>query len=290
MDFSVIVPFFNRLASLSDCLASLSRLRYPLDRFEVILVDDGGERRADDLVSRCRERFQVRLLRQEHAGPAAARNLGASHASGAWLAFTDSDCMPAEDWLDRLSAALIAAPDHAVGGRVVNTLPSIYSIASQWQADYLTSFLTSAPGRRSFFTTNNFALPRESFLSVGGFDASFRNAGGEDREFCRRWLRRGRQLLWEPEAVVHHAHRLTWGAFCRQHFHYGRGAWRYWSGDEEGCRFPPEQARLYLDLILKPLSVRPLRRGVAISCLQAASQVAIAAGYVMEAIGTRRGK
>lgn len=290
MDFSVIVPFFNRMDALAGCLGSLARLSYPPERFEAILVDDGGEERADHLVSEYRDRLCVRLLRQEHAGPAAARNLGAGHASGAWLAFTDSDCMPAEDWLDRLAAVLGAADGSAVGGRVVNTLPNICSIASQWQSDYLISYLGAASGRPAFFPTNNFALPRESFLASGGFDTSFRQAGGEDREFCRRWVRQGQRLCWAPEAVVRHAHRLTWGAFCRQHFHYGRGAWRYWNFHEEARRFPPEEPRFYLDLILKPLAVRPLRRGVAVACLQAASQAATAAGYLVEALSARRGK
>jgi glycosyltransferase involved in cell wall biosynthesis len=290
MDFSVIVPFYNRLEALAECLDSLARLGYPPDRFEAILVDDGGEERADHLVSGYRDRLCVRLLRQAHAGPAAARNLGASHAGGAWLAFTDSDCMPAEDWLDRLAAALGAAEGSAVGGRVVNTLPSVFSIASQWQSDYLISYSGAASGRTAFFTTNNFALPRESFFASGGFDTNYRQPGGEDREFCRRWVRQGRRLCWAPEAVVRHAHRLTWGDFCRQHFHYGRGAWRYWSSQKKANRFPPEQPGLYLDLILKPLAMRPLRRGVAVACLQAASQAATATGYVFEALRARRGK
>jgi hypothetical protein len=90
--------------------------------------------------------------------------------------------------------------------------------------------------------------------------------------------------------VVRHAHRLSWSAFCRQHFHYGRGAWRYWSFHEAARRFPPEEPRLYFDLISKPLAVRPLRRGVAVACLQAASQAAMAAGYIVEALSARRGK
>lgn len=289
LDFSIVIPFFNRLDALAVCLESLARLRYPRDRFEAILVNDGGENPADGLAARHSGGIAMRLLRQEHAGPGAARNLGASQARGGWLAFTDSDCSPGEDWLAQLAAALGSEVDLAVGGRVVNTLPGIFSIASQWQTDYLISYFGTVSDRPTFFTTNNLAVPRESFLASGGFDPAFRQAGGEDREFCRRWARQGRRLCWAPEAVVCHEHRLTWSSFCRQHFQYGRGAWRYWQLHESTHQFPPQKRRLYFDLVAKPLGMRPFRRGLAISLLQAASQAATAVGYAFEALKTRGG-
>jgi len=218
MDFSIVVPFWNRLDALSGCLEALARVRYPRDRFEVLLVDDGSEDRAGDLVSCFKERMPVRMFRQEHSGPGAARNLGARQASGKWLAFTDSDCAPDDDWLHQLAPVLSSAPDVAVGGRVVNTLTNIFSVASQWQTDYVISYFGAHKGRPTFFTTNNFAVPRERFLTVGGFDPDFRQAGGEDREFCRRWVREGQRLCWAPEAVVYHQHHLTFRGYCRQHF------------------------------------------------------------------------
>lgn len=289
MDFSIIVPFLDRLDALSACLESLAKLRYPRDRVEVILVDDGGRDRAASLVSRFADRLPVRLYRQEHSGPGAARNLGARQARGKWLAFTDSDCMPDDDWLHQLSAVLGSATDLAVGGRVVNTLTNIFSVASQWQTDYVISYFSATSDRPTFFTTNNFAVPRERFLAVGGFDPDFRQAGGEDREFCRRWVREGQRLCWAPEAVVRHEHRLTFGSYFRQHYHYGRGARRYWSLYEQAHKFPPQSRRLYFGLLLGPLRLRPLLRGVAVALLQVASQVATAAGYAVEALSARRG-
>lgn len=288
MDFSIVIPFYNRLDALSACLESLTRLRYDRDRIEVILVDDGGRQRTDEVVSHFADRLPVSLLRQEHAGPGAARNLGANHARGKWLAFTDSDCSPAQDWLERLASALGASADLAVGGRVVNTLPNMFSVASQWQTDYLISYFGASPGRRGFFTTNNFAVSRQSFLAAGGFDAGFRQAGGEDREFCYRWSTLGRHFLWAPDAVVYHQHRLTWTGFCRQHFHYGRGAWRYWNLRRQTSRFLQGDMRVYFNLLWKPLSIRPLPRGMAVALLQAVSQAAIAAGYLAEAWSARR--
>jgi len=102
--FSIVVPTCDRPRQLAACLQSLARLDYPRDRFEVIVVDDGTTTAAPALVVEMKAGPDVRLVRQPHAGPAAARNLGASHARGSLLAFTDDDCAPAPDWLWALAA------------------------------------------------------------------------------------------------------------------------------------------------------------------------------------------
>ena len=77
----------------------MTRLGYPQDRFEVIVVDDGSEPPMDSVVSFFRDRLELVLLSQANSGPAAARNTGAAQAKGKFLAFTDDDCTPAPDWL-----------------------------------------------------------------------------------------------------------------------------------------------------------------------------------------------
>jgi GT2 family glycosyltransferase len=60
-----------------------------------------------------------------------------------------------------------------------------------------------------FFPSNNLAVSKKRFHELGGFDTSFLLAGGEDREFCYRWLQSGGRLRRAPNAVVEHAHRLN---------------------------------------------------------------------------------
>jgi len=97
----------------------------------VIVVDDGGETSLEALVARFRDQLGVTLLRQSHAGPAAARNTGAARAAGEFLAFTDDDCPPATDWLKTLAGRFAKDSDCVVGGRTINALPdNPYSKAS----------------------------------------------------------------------------------------------------------------------------------------------------------------
>ena len=93
--FSVVVPTYERPARLAACLRSLARLGYPRERFEVLIVDDASARPPLEAIEQFRDALDLKLLEQtKNAGPAAARNLGARHASGEFLAFTDDDCEP----------------------------------------------------------------------------------------------------------------------------------------------------------------------------------------------------
>lgn len=224
--FSIIIPTHNRLKELSVCLRSLTHLDYPLDRFEVIVVDDGSETLPEHALASFRDQLDVTLLTQAHAGPAAARNTGASRARGEFLAFIDDDCMPKADWLQKLAARLAETPDRLMGGRTLNALNNNpFSTASQLILDIVYSYYNADPSNPRFFASNNLAIPAGWFRALGGFDVNFRTS--EDRELCDRWLHQGYHMTYVPEGIVYHAHALTLGGFVRQYFGYGRGAFRF---------------------------------------------------------------
>ena len=226
--FSVIIPTRARPESLAACLESLSNLDYPRTHFEVIVVDDGSEIPPNDVVGSFTDRLDVVLLMQPHAGPAAARNTGAARAKGDFLAFTDDDCTPASDWLRALAARFAQAKDVAVGGRTINALPDDpYATASQLIVDIVYAYYNADPDRARFVASNNLAVAKDLYQTVGGFDSSFPLASGEDRDLCDRWLHHGYRLTYAPEVVVRHSRPMTLVAFCRQHFNYGRGAFRF---------------------------------------------------------------
>jgi glycosyltransferase involved in cell wall biosynthesis len=80
---SIIIPTYRRPQQLTRCLEAIACLEYPRDEFEVIVVDDGGQTQLDHIVrSFTDRRVAVSLLRQPHAGPAAARNAGTERARG----------------------------------------------------------------------------------------------------------------------------------------------------------------------------------------------------------------
>ena len=224
-DFTVVVPTYNRPAALRDCLVALAAQDYPGDRFEVLVVDDGGELSPQAVVDELRPRLSVELLMQAHGGPARARNHAATRARGRFLAFTDDDCRPDPSWMTRLADALRSAPHTLIGGRIVNALPdNPFSSASQLIADIVYAHYNANPESARFFSSNNLAIAADDFRSLGGFDEGFTILACEDRELCDRWRARGGRMRYVHEAVVAHAHPLALRSFVRQHFTYGRGA------------------------------------------------------------------
>jgi GT2 family glycosyltransferase len=223
---SLVVPTHRRPRILEGCLAALAQLDYPRELCEVIVVDDGGDAPLDAAVRRLGERLPATLLRQPRQGPAAVRNAGAARARGGLLAFTDDDCRPRPGWLGALAREHRRAPHAMLGGHTRNALvANRYAATSQLIIDAGYAWHNGDREAARFLTSNNLALPAAEFRAVGGFDPTFTTA--EDRDLCDRWLAAGRAVRYLPEAVVDHAHDLSLRGFCRQHFGYGRGAYRF---------------------------------------------------------------
>ncbi|MFO1514856.1 MAG: glycosyltransferase family A protein [Verrucomicrobiota bacterium] len=224
---SVVVPTRNRWAALHDCLDSLAAQSMPVGSFEVVVVDDGSEPplKLDPL--RWESKFSLKLVRQANTGPAGARNRGVAEAAGEFLAFTDDDTLPKPNWLPVLVSALRANPEALVGGSTFNGLRNdLFAETSMLVLDLVYAHFNADPGNVTFFASNNLGSRRDRFLACGGFDPRFVLAA-EDREFCDRWRMQNRPLIWEQRAVVEHRHPQSFWAFCRLHFRYGIGAFRY---------------------------------------------------------------
>jgi len=283
--FSVVIPTYQRKASLWNCLEAVSQLSYPKDRFEVIVVDDSNDRGIKDFLSPFYDRFHLLVLSQKNAGPAAARNKGRGHASGRYLVFTDDDCMPDTGWLDALAQRFLKTPDCAIAGKTVNALTSnLYSIASHIIIDYLYTHYNMNSDDARYAVSSNLALPAEGFDTIGGFDMSFNRPGGEDRDLCARWLDHGFRIVYAPEVIVHHYHALSLKSFLKQHFNYGRGAYFFHQKRSElipGSK-KMESLRFYINLISYPLSQPLFRNRLLLVMLLALSQVSIFEGYLIE--------
>lgn len=222
---TVIIPTRERPSQLAGCLESLAAQEFPAADFEVVVVDDGSREPVTAAVEPFRKTLDLTLLRQPHAGPATARNLGLARARGGIVAFTDDDCRPSRSWLSELFAAARSRPDALLGGTVVNALrDDWYAETSQLVIEIVCEHFNSGPAGVTFFTSNNSFAARTKLLEMGGFDERFRIAAAEDRDLCRRWKARGWPMETAARAVVAHFHAANLREFWSMHFRYGRGA------------------------------------------------------------------
>lgn len=281
--FSVVIPTYNRPQQLTSCLAALAKQDYPTDKYQIVVVDDGSRTPLNSIVDTDKNQINITLIRQQNAGPAAARNTGVQHAIGDYIAFTDDDCMPDAAWLRQFAVALHTSPDAMVGGHTVNALPqNLYSSASQALIDYLYSYYGSAT-QGIFFASNNIAMAKAHFLAIGGFDVSFPLAAAEDRNLCDCWQQAGYPMKYVPTATIQHAHALSLKSFWRQHFGYGRGAYCFHQvraqRTEQSIQLEPTQ--FYTNLLKYPLKEK-VRSPFKVSSLFFLSQVATVAGFFWE--------
>lgn len=216
---SVIVPAYNAQDTLGDCLAALQGQLVSHHGYEVIVVDDGST----DRTAQIAQRYSVRLIRQARAGPAAARNRGALAAQGDILLFTDADCSPASDWIERM-----LAPFHdpeVAGGKGVYRTRQRALVARFVQLEYEDKYARmSRQDRIDFVDTYSAAYRRDVFLANGGFDTLFPTASVEDQEFSFCLARKGYRLVFIPRAVVYHRHDASLGQYWRRKF--GIGYWK----------------------------------------------------------------
>jgi len=101
MLISVIIPTYNEEKVIAECLSSLSSQSEK--DFEIIIVDDGSTDKTSEIV----ENFSVKFLKQQHQGPAMARNLGAKEAKGKILVFVDADMTFDKDFLKMLTKPIV---------------------------------------------------------------------------------------------------------------------------------------------------------------------------------------
>lgn len=216
---SVIIPARDAAQTIAACLHAVLNQNHVEGSYEVILVDDGSR----DQTAAIGERMGVKVVLQENAGPAAARNAGAAVARGEILAFTDADCRPAPNWLAELVRPF---DDHVVVGVKGAYRTDQRGLVPRFvQGEYSFKYrrLASLP-QIDFIDTYSAAYRRAVFLANGGFDAAFPVPSVEDQELSFRLARKGYKMVFAPEAVVYHTHDENLLEYVRRKF--GIGYWK----------------------------------------------------------------
>jgi glycosyltransferase involved in cell wall biosynthesis len=200
--FSIIVPTCNRPKDLLRCLQSVvSQHSFMLGEgegktYEVVVSDDGSDTQGllhqiTDVLPQW-DNVYCRLLKGPRRGPAANRNYGAQNAKGRWLVFVDDDCVPAKDWLLSYWEAIHAHSALAFEGAI-------------YKMDTDDFDLSNCPANEAGgnFWSANVAVSRDFFFDCGGFDANFRYAFLEDKEFYNR-IKLKIEVPFIKESAVYH--------------------------------------------------------------------------------------
>ena len=222
---SVVIPTYNRLSLLMKAVECLKAQDYPVECFEVIIVDDGSTDGTGEWIRSVSGRvrgIEIRPLIQHHGGPAAARNLGIEEARGDLIAFTDDDCLPQPNWLSCLVLGLQDQACAATAGRIA--CAEGVGIVSRF-CEYMQFNTQSGHGETYIdkLNTANALCPTELLRSIGGFDTKFRWPGGEDTDLGNRIRALGHKIRACPSAVVVHTGRDSLSGMCQAYYDRGKG-------------------------------------------------------------------
>jgi glycosyltransferase involved in cell wall biosynthesis len=198
-----VVPSHERPLRLRWLLNALEEQTLPRERWELVVTHDCAGDETEQLVTEhplARDGLlRHRRLPAGTGDPGRQRNIGWREARAPLIAFTDDDCRPEADWLERLLAAAASHPGAIVQGR---TRPDPFE-TDILVATHARTIEVDPPG--PFAQTCNILYPRALLEAVGGFEDSFRFLAGEDSELFERCIERGAQYVGAPDAVVNHA-------------------------------------------------------------------------------------
>ncbi|TKJ41606.1 hypothetical protein CEE37_03305 [candidate division LCP-89 bacterium B3_LCP] len=216
---SVIIPAYNAEKTLPYTLRALQNQTLPRELYEVIVVDDAS---TDGTGAVARE-FGVRYRRQHKEGPAAARNLGVRIARGDIVLFTDSDCIPREDWIEKMVKPFEDTRIAGVMGRYLTRQKDFAARFVQLEFEERFSILDKVDNI-DLVPSFAAAFRREIFEEVGGFDAHYPLANNEDVELSYKIASRGYRMVFCNDAIVYHRHPSNWKKYLSIKF--SRAFWR----------------------------------------------------------------
>lgn len=210
-EISVIIPVYNIQQHLRECLDSVLGQSYP--HLQVICVDDGSTDESPAILAQYAQKDpRVQVIRQQNAGPGAARNTGLEAATGEYVIFLDSDDWFEPDFLEKMvDTAVREGADVAICRAVEFDTNSGRELPSEWmmKKQYLPGKLAFAPQEMADHLFQfTYGMPwdkfyrRELLTSSGIRYPALKNS--EDLAFVYPTLLAAKRIAVVDEVLIHH--------------------------------------------------------------------------------------
>ncbi len=240
---SVIVIARNEELSIETCLRSILNQQYPVQLFEVIVVDDRSTDKTSEIVRQIQSPH-IQLLHlldyPEFVHPPAYKKSGIELAvyksSHNLIVMTDADCIHHPGWLrtvayaeEKSGAVFIAGPIWLFDGKNI--------LAKMQQMENQTFMVITAAGIQSglhdIANGANMAFSKKAFLESGGYEGNYQYASGDDMflvEKMRKYFPGKIAFVKSKTAIVYSSFKEDWKSLLRQRIR--------WSGKNKGLKSP----------------------------------------------------
>ncbi len=241
---SVVVAVYNGEKTIAKTMAAILSQDFSAE-LEVIVVDDGSTDRTSEILAtftrhserseesnpdeilRCcapqNDKISILYFRQTNQGPASARNKGAECAKGEIIFFTDSDCVPAPDWI-KTNIAHYSDPTVAVVAGSYDILNNESLLARCIHAEIIFRHQVLMPLYPKVFGSYNFSIRKKIFNQVGGFNTDYRYPSGEDNDLSYKVIQTGYKIYFARDSLVAHDHPTKLWRYLEEQ--YRHGFWR----------------------------------------------------------------
>jgi glycosyltransferase involved in cell wall biosynthesis len=227
--FSIIIPFRNEVQNLPDLLSSLLQSDYPLDAFEMLLVND----ESTDEYLKIIETFQyqnpklnLHLLENNRKSPSPKKDAidtAIKVSRHDWIISSDADCVFSKDSLRILNLFILEKNPYFVAGMVqMKANHSILQQFQKWDWMSLTGFTMSGFGWQKPLICSgaNLSYRKEIFIEMGGFTGNEHLASGDDVFLLQKMTQAYPDkvyYLFQPDQMVFTKPLPTWRAVFEQH-------------------------------------------------------------------------
>ncbi len=223
MNFSIIIPVYNRPEEIKELLDSLLFTTYSKD-YEIVIVEDGSTISSKEVVEKLSDKLNISYYNKENTGPGDSRNYGMQRAKGDYFILFDSDCIIPNTYLSVIEKELTINYVDCFGGpdKALKSFSNIQKAINF----AMTSFLTTGGIRggseridkfqpRSF----NMGISKKAFETSKGFGNIH---PGEDPDLTIRLWKLGYKTRLFSTAFVYHKRRIDWEKFSLQVSKFGK--------------------------------------------------------------------
>ena len=221
MNYSIIVPVYNRPDEVDELLESLTHQVFR--NFEVVIVEDGSDKRCDEVCNRYKDLLPLRYYYKKNSGPGNSRNFGVDYANGDYVIILDSDVVVPPHYLSTIDEELSREQCDFFGG--ADAAHASFTPVQKAISYSMTSFFTTGGIRggkkkldKFYPRSYNMGVRRTAYQALGGFS---RMRFGEDIDFSYRLIENGYKSRLFPEAWVWHKRRTDLRKFFRQVYNSG---------------------------------------------------------------------
>lgn len=242
---SIIIPTLNRANSLKPAIQSFCQQNFPVDQFEILVVDNGSTdatKQMTEAMITAYSSHQIRYLYEPEPGLLSGRHRGALEAKGEILTFVDDDIEADINWLQAIKESFDDLTVQLVGGR---NLPKYDAEPPEW----LKWFWSEHPYGRvcgslslldfgdqvreidaNYVWGLNFSIRKNALLELGGFHPDCIPShlqhfqGDGESGLTQQANSRGFKAIYQPQALVHHSvskDRMTYTYFDKRYFYQG---------------------------------------------------------------------